>query len=45
MIEVHGYIGVKSYSKVPTFVKHVFQNFEPFLANRALKFRKSANMT
>ncbi len=28
-----------------TFVKHVFQNFEPFLANRALKFQKSANVT
>ncbi len=28
-----------------TFVKHVYQNFEPFLANRALKFQKSANMT
>jgi hypothetical protein len=28
-----------------TFVKHVFQNFEPFLANRALKFEKSAYMT
>jgi hypothetical protein len=28
-----------------TFVKHIFQNFEPFLANRALKFQKSANMT
>jgi hypothetical protein len=27
------------------FVKHVFQKFEPFLANRALKFQKSANMT
>jgi hypothetical protein len=26
------------------FVKHVFQNFEPFLANRASKFQKSANM-
>ncbi len=26
-------------------VNHVFQNFEPFLANRALKFPKSANMT
>jgi hypothetical protein len=23
-----------------TFVKYVFQNFEPFLANRALKFKK-----
>jgi hypothetical protein len=28
-----------------TFVKQVFQNFEPFLANMALKFKKSANMT
>ncbi len=28
-----------------TFVKQLFQNFEPFLANRALKFQKSANMT
>ncbi len=28
-----------------TFVKHVLLNFEPFLANRALKFQKSANMT
>ncbi len=33
IIEVHGYIGVKSNSKT-------FQNFEPFLANRALKFQK-----
>jgi hypothetical protein len=28
-----------------TFIKHIFKNFEPFLANRALKFQKSANMT
>jgi hypothetical protein len=27
-----------------TFVKHVFQNFEPFLAKRALKFQKSSYM-
>jgi hypothetical protein len=28
-----------------TFVKHVFQNFQQFLVNRALKFQKSSNMT
>jgi hypothetical protein len=41
MIEVYGYVGVTS-SK--TLVKHVFQNFEPFLANRSLKFQKSATV-
>jgi hypothetical protein len=27
------------------FCKTCFSNFEPFLANRALKFQKNANMT
>ncbi len=31
--------------KKDTLVKHVFLNFEPFLANWAIKFQKSANMT
>ncbi len=38
--KVHGYIGLESYLFEDIFVKHVFQNFEPFLANRALKFQK-----
>ena len=44
IIEVHGHIGVKKQFQ-DIFVKQVFQNFEPFLANRALKFQKNANMT
>jgi hypothetical protein len=40
MIGVHRYIGVKNNSK--TLVTPIFQNFEPLLANWALKFKKSA---
>jgi hypothetical protein len=38
MIGVHRYTGVKNNSK--TLVNHIFQNFEPFLANWALNFKK-----
>ena len=40
MIGVHWHIGVKNNSK--TLVTLIFQNFEPLLANWALKFKKSA---
>jgi hypothetical protein len=38
ILEVHGFIGVKSNTK--RFFKTCFSNFEPFLANRVLKFQK-----
>jgi hypothetical protein len=41
IIKVHGYIGVKAILR--HFCKASFQNFKPFLANRALKFQKNAN--
>ncbi len=37
--------GVHGFIFSDTFVKHVFQNVEPFLANLALKLQKNANMT
>jgi hypothetical protein len=36
-MKVHGYIGVNRCLFLDPFVKHIFQNFELFLANRALK--------
>ncbi len=44
MIGFHGYIDVNHNSK-GTFVKHIFQNFELFLANSVLKFQESSTLT
>ncbi len=40
MMEVHGYIGVKSYFKTLLYSKTCFLNFEPLVAIRAFKFKK-----